>query len=234
MMDLATIQKLFDDKIDGILDEVAVEGLTLLKKILDDSGFADSPGLKDYEVNCHVGGGTVEFEILVDAEGVDEESKRKMRKENEETYRRHAKEVTSKDEARDFVKTYTLTPRGKPQRIVGQRDARLPIKEIRKFKHDARKIEMDRHRAGKLKTSSERYIEHELSAIAPRRLEVDPKTQKLKISLHREIRNTSRKVIFPKHSYQGIAQKFIDQIKDIIAEKFSPELEKIMAKHFGS
>lgn len=232
-MDYAKFRSMLEEAVLSTIDSIAVEGLTALKRILDESGFADSPNLKDYEVTASVSKDSVEFELLIDFEGLDEDSKRKMRKENEEVFDRHANEVKGRSEARDFVKTYTMSPRTKrPERIVGMRDARRPPREGRRFQRDARKIPYDRHRTDASKTSGQRYVEHEFAATAPRGLDVDD-SGKLRIALHREIRNTKKGVIFPKGDYQGIVKKFVEQIEQIMEEKFVPELESIIMQHIS-
>jgi hypothetical protein len=217
---------------DSILDVVAKEGLIALKRTLDAAGFADSPHLKDYEISATAGGGIVEFEILVDVDSIDDESKRKMRKENDAVYKKHAKEVKGRSDAKEFVRTYTMSPKGRPQRIAGRRDARRPARDARKFQADAKKIPADRARSDAGKGSGERYVEHEMNATAPRGMDVD-RSGKLRIALQREIRNTKKKVIFPKGQYQGIVQTFVDKINDIVASKFVPELEKIIAENLS-
>lgn len=202
---------------------------------MDESGFADSEYLKDYQVYAHINSESVEFEILISVEGVEDnskkvlqdESRRKMRKETSAIYQKHSRDVKSKSEAKKFVRTYTLSPKGRPERIVGSRDGRTHAKDARKFQKDGRKTSYDRSRKSPLKNSGERYVEHEFAATSPRGLDVDL-DGKLRISLQREIRNTSRKVIFPQGSYQGIVKNFVNEIKKLIEEKFTPELEAVI------
>lgn len=233
-MELSDFMSQLEGVVDDMMDDVAVQGLTALKRILDDSGFADSPFLKNYEMSASVGNGEVEFEILLDSEAVDEESRRKMRKETETTYKNNTRKVSNrsgKDGAKEFVKTYTMSSKGRPERIVGMRDGRRHKKDGRTFQRDMRKISSDRLKPDALKTSGERYVEHELSATAPRGMDVD-ESGKLRIAIHREIRNTKKKVIFPQGDYQGIVKKFVDEMVDMIETRFAPELEKILAESF--
>ena len=56
---------------DEMVDSVASEGLMILKRLLDGSGFMDSQYLKDYDVLAHVSKRTITYEIVVDMEAVD-------------------------------------------------------------------------------------------------------------------------------------------------------------------
>lgn len=216
---------------EAILEVIAKEGLVALKRVLDESGFAESENLKDYEIFAKLLADSVEFEIVVDVKGIDEQTKRKMRKENEDIYRKQSSLTRSKTEAREFLKIYTMHPKTKkPERIVGLRDARRPPREARRFQRDARKIAYDRARADVQKGSGERYVEHEFAATNPRGMEVD-ELGKLRITMQREIRNTKKGVIFPKDNYQGIIKRFVEQINEIIESKFSPALESILRSH---
>jgi hypothetical protein len=231
-MEMSAMVAMLEDSISSMIDVVATEGLTALKRVLDESGFAESPNLKDYQLTARVTDDMVEFEISIDMEGLDDASKKKVRKENEDVYRNHAKQVRGKGEAKEFVRTYMMSPKGRPQRILGRRDARRPAKNARKPALDSRVMPAMRAHAATPKTSGERDVEHEFAAESPRGLDVD-RDGKLRIALQREIRNTKRKVIFPKDAYQGIVKKFVDELKDIVESKFAPELEDILARHFS-
>ena len=223
---LSDLVDYIEDQIPSIVDVVAHDGLIILKRILDNADFSHSNLLNNYEIYSEASSDSVSFTIELDETALTDESKRKMRKETSNTFRRNARDVQSRGEAREFRSVYMMGPNGRPERILGRRDARKPRKDARRFVKDARKNSVDRGRADFPRNSGERYVDHELSATAPRGMEVED--GKLRITMQREIRNTSKKVIFPKGMYQGIIKQFIDELVDVMENEFSSKLEQLI------
>jgi len=226
-MDVSAFNRLLENVADEMLDPIATEGLKALKQILDGSGFADSPALKDYDLTSSIGNGVVEFVITLNDEGLESETRRKMRDETKNSYRGKSKQVTGLGDADRFVRTYMMRPNGRPERIAGMRDARKTRHEGRKFKQDARTIASDRASKITPKTSGERHVAHQHAAVAPRGMSVED--GKLRIAMQREIRNSS-KTIMPQGSYQGIMRDFVEKLQKIIVDQFSPVLETIVTE----
>lgn len=217
----------------GVIDIVAVEGLKALKNVLDESGFSDSPYLKDYQIYSEVSKNEVSFIIELDEEALSDETKRHIRKETKSKYRINARQVSNRLEAKEFRRVYMMRPDGRPERIQGSRDARKKLKSARRFQKRGGVISEDRNsNQSEAKNSGERYVEHEMSATAPRNMEVDP-SGKLRIVMQREVRNTSQgKVIFPKGMYQGIINKFLEELVGIMEVQFSKELNSIISQAY--
>jgi hypothetical protein len=214
---------------DALLDLVAKEGLRALKRCLDSSGFADSPYLKDYEIYSELSDGEVSFVIELDETALTDESRRKMRKETGSTFKKNARDVEGRGEAKEFRRVYMMDPKGRPERISGSRDARKPRKDARRFTKDARTKAVDRDKVRHTRNAGERYVDHEFKATAPRSMEVE-EDGKLRISMQREIRNTNKKVIFPKGMYQGIIDNFLEELASMMSEQFAKELNVIIAR----
>ena len=214
----------------SVRESIAKEGLVALKNLLDSEGFADSPYLKDYEIYSEINEDVINYVIELNEKAFSDEFKRKMRKETEDKFKKESKKVEGRGEAKDFRKTYMLGPTGRPERIEGSYDARKKLREKRRFAKDARTISDDRRKTKTPLTSSERYVDHEFNATAPRSMEVE-EDGKLRITMQREIRNTEKKVIFPKGQYQGIIKKFLDELTEMMEDKFNQELNSIISRY---
>jgi len=221
------LNHLLEDRILDVLEPIAIKGLTAFKRILDDSGFSSSPYLKDYSIYSEMSKDSVSFHLVLDVFSIEEESMKKMRKESDNIYSKNAREVKNKDEAKEFLRIYMMKPDGKPQRMVGIRDARKKQKSARKPQTDARKVAYDRNKAKNPENAGERLVDKEYASSSPRSLEVLT-DGKLRMTLQREIRNTSRKVIFPKGTYQGIVKELLEEISSIIESSFTRELNAII------
>jgi hypothetical protein len=218
------------DAVLDILEPIATDGLIALKKVLDESGFADSPYLKDYELESEISNEDVTFSILLNERAISDETRRKLRKETDAKLKKSAQNVGNRPEAREYVRSYMMSPNGRPERVQGRRDARKRRTDGRTFPRDARTKAEDRDRVKRTKQSGERYVEHELELTAPRNVEVDP-DGKLRISMQREIRQSGKKMIYPQGNFQGIMDKFLGEIASIISEEFGKNLDQIMKRH---
>lgn len=225
--DFSNLDSILNDKLLDILEPIAVKGLKAFKKILDDSGFADSKYLKDYEIYSEMTRHSVNFHLVINLDSVEEESIRKMRKESEHIYSNNARQVKNRDEAREFLRIYMMKPDGRPQRILGSRNAVIKQKNITKYQRDARKTAYDRENDRNPRNSGERLVSKEFAISSPRSIEVLTEG-KLRLTVQREIRNTNRKVIFPKGTYQGIVKKLLEDVSKIIESSFVEELNRII------
>lgn len=203
-----------DRLVSEMVDAIAKDGLVLLKRVLDSSGFAKSPYLKDYEVYAHVIGDVVAFEILLDVEAVVAEDQAT----------RDAMEASAEDGDESEAKassTYAMGPNG-PQRIVGKtnalRDARSPARDARRPARDARKVARDR------------LIEKEIANITPRSARVD-RDGRLSIALRRTARSDGEGVVMPQGEFQGIIGVFLREISSLISAKFAPGLSEIVGRY---
>lgn len=191
-----TIHVLLNRAVNNVIDDVASDGLYLLRKILNESGFDKSEYLKNYELYAHIIGDNIMFEIVLDIEAVlsdDEITKLAMSQEQ--------KEITEiKDKS---VKTYNLAT--ETHRVRRMRDKRKPAIDTRK-------------------TADDRKAEHTFARVYPRSARVTP-TGKLSLAIKRSTRISERnEIIFPKIRFDGIIKKFMDELCDIVLTRFGPEL----------
>lgn len=197
---------------DSVVDDIAAEGLRVLKRVLDEAGFPKSEYLRDYEVYAHVFGHEITFEIVLDVEAVvpEDELTRKALEEQRE----RAEELE-----REAERTYKLSRKTqRVGRLQGLRDARRPTRDARRPARDARK------------TAGDRLVEHELARLAPRSARVT-RTGKLSVALKRSIRETEREVKFPEDKFQGIIGNFMEELETVVFEKFAPELQKVVERY---
>jgi hypothetical protein len=214
-LDITTsLTSYLDRLVDEMVDAIAKDGLALLKRILDQAGFAKSPYLKDYEVYAHVIGDVVAFEILLDVEAVVAEDQATQ----------DAMEATAEEgdesEAQASA-TYAIGPNG-PQRLVGKtnalRDARTPARDARRPARDARK------------TARDRLIEKEVANITPRSARVD-RDGRLSVALRRTAKTDGEGIVMPQGEFQGIIGVFLREISALISAKFAPGLSEIIGRY---
>lgn len=215
-----------EDQFSKAFGRIVQNAASKVKKILDESGFAETEGLKDYEVIVQANDEGFEIVIMVEADAVAPESIDKFKVETNATNRSRIQEVKGRGDAKAFRETYMMSPRGRPERIAGMRDARLKLKPKLKPARTAFKTSRERLRNPKVKTSSDRYVQHEFAATMPRGLSVED--GKLRISMQRGIRNTSRKVIYPKGNFQGIMNKIVEELNSLVANELSKNLGQII------
>jgi hypothetical protein len=197
---------------DAMVDSVARDGLSILKRLLDGAGFMDSQYLKDYDVLAHVSGRTVTYEVVVNMEAVE------VTPEIQEEMDRARQDIADTVE-----RTYGIGPSG-PQRLSGvrdaRRDARMPARDARRPARDARK------------NSRDRLIGHEVALHAPRSLDVTRKG-KISISFTRTLReDDAGSVSFPRSRFEGVVGKFYDDLTSLILKRFAPAFEAELAGKF--
>lgn len=225
MADFATsLNAMLLRAVESVVDLVAVDGVVALRKVLDESGFAKSEYLRDYEVYAHVQGQVVTFEILITAEAVDMQDPA-----TKEAVDQNAEEDTDREPG---TRTYGMTPTRRPGRLVGRydarRDARTPARDARRdVRQPARTVK------SALKTAQIRLIEHEMALVAPRSMKVN-RQGKVSLRMSRSVEETPEgQVRMPQGEFQGVIGKFVESLKDIIANRFAPELEKILARRLS-
>lgn len=210
MADLATtVHAALQRAADSVLDEVATDGLRVLRQVIHDAGFDKSEYLKNYELYAHVGASSVTFEIVLDVEAVLPED----RATQEAIDQQRAEAERAEAEA---ARTYHLST--KTQSVRRLKDKRSPAKDMRRPPRDARKNAQDR------------LVEHELARFAPRSARVT-RTGKLSVALRRSVRETEKEVVFPQAKFDGIVQKFLDNLKKVVFEKFVPKLRELLEQH---
>jgi len=216
MIDIATpLYAAFQRAADSVVDAVAKEGLTALKRTLDKAKFAKSEYLKDYEVFAHVLGTEIEFEIVLNVESVepaDEMTRRAMEEE----------EVTEEEVLeRELARTYGWHMRG-PRRL---RDVRKPARDARQPARDARQRVGDTR-----KTSKHRLMEHEMALRSPRSATVTPEG-KLSVSMRRSMRETEEEVRMPQGKFQGVINEFMKELREVVTDSFAIKLQEIVSKY---
>jgi hypothetical protein len=212
IMDItSSLQKLLDKALASCVDDIARDGVEALKKILDDYGFSKFEYLKNYEVLAHVSSDSITFEIVVDLEAVEE-----VPEESEEV---------PEDEIPENTKSTFQVSGFSVQRIrrnpvirktgLGAFDARRGPRKTR----DARK------------TSTDRAIEHKIMAHAPRGLSLSP-SGKISVTIKKTAKVDGDGIKIPTDSFQGIMKKIMEAVQSVILERFSLELQRIMAERW--
>lgn len=228
MTDIATsLIVQLERSVDSIRDIIAKDGLRLLQSILRESGFEDSEYLKDYELNAIVNDDEIVYEILIPIDSVEETdlSRQVM------AARKIAIDSIDKKFEEAAVRVYGLSKDNRVHRISSMRDKRKQSRDTKIPSHDTKKKSRDTRLR-----SNVREFEHKIAAAAPRgvgaprSMEVG-KSGKLNISFTRRMKNTSSGFKYPKKDFEGIMGKFLDGMQDLIAEKFVPELSKILSKY---
>lgn len=200
---------------ESVLDEIAKDGLVVLKDLLTREGFTKSEFLRDFDVYAHVLDGEITFEIVLSVDSVvpgDDEAKKAMQQQ-------------ASAALDDAARTYGLSLRS-PRRVIGQRDARRPAADGRR---DARRPARDVR-----KTSKDRLVGHEVSNRAPRNVVIPkggaPRSAtvnsegKLSVVFQRSLRESGSSLRLSKNKFDGIIGRFVDRLQDVIVEKFAPEL----------
>jgi hypothetical protein len=206
--------------VDRVIDSIAKDGLVALKSALDSAGFGEYDSLKNYEVYAHVNNGEIRFEIIVDLESLDEETKQRLRPRDEDEHIRKA------------TKMFAFSGiGGMTRRVTGSaRRLNKPAHDARTKIHDARKPARSGARDA-TKGAEERLAGHELALRAPRGMSITNQG-KLSIVLEKSIQETTRDVRFPQGDFQGVIGDFMDKLNKVVVEKFAPELEDIVSRRF--
>jgi len=211
--------------VDKVIDTIAVDGVSALKKVLDEAGFSKSDLLKDYEVYAHVSGRTITFEILVPADAfdtADPETKAAVDQSRKEAEEAHT----------PGVRTYGFQPTSRPGRLTGRRDAR---RDARKSVWDARKDarKPPKTLTSRAKTAQTRLMEHQSALHAPRSMDVNREGM-VSLRMTKTVEDTpDGGVRLPKGKFQGVMGKFMKSLEDVVADSFVPELEKLLARRLS-
>lgn len=215
--DLSTsLHATFQRAVDAVIDEIAKDGVRILKGVVDSAGFGESEYLKNYDVFAHVDGGEILFEIVIDASALELKDK-------------HAQEIV--EGARPAAvsaaaRTYGMGAGG-VQRQIGRRDARKGSEQRTGRVRDARTPARDAR-----KTSGLRLLGHEMSAHMPRSANVT-RSGKLSVFFRRSLREGTSEIKYPRGKLQGLIQEFVDKLADAVADKFAPELEKMLKRRLS-
>ena len=215
--DILSVQ--LDRVVDSIQDGIAQDGLVVLKKVLDRSGFGKSKHLKNYEVYSHVRPESIVFEILLEFSALDIDME-KIREDSERT---------AKNWEKASKRIYTIISRGGFNRVARMKDNRRPIPSAlnRPKRTKSKMLEWGSGARNAATNANDRQRAHSIAMGAPRDMHVN-REGKLSIQFARQTRTTKSGIHFPQGQFQGIMKEFIDELKNVIAEKFVPELEKIL------
>lgn len=220
-----SLEALFDRAADMVLDQIAVEGLEILRKLLADSGFLHSEFLKNYELSSRIDDGAIIYEISIDFEALSEESKVAV------------EEVATEAEDPEDPNSYsipTLPSRvfARARRIFGRamggmRDAR---KSSRK-NNDAR-VPMSDARRDARTTAFDRKVRRDVAAPAPRKMRVD-RQGKLVVAFRKQIEEVNGEYQYPQGDFEGIIGKFLSELESLLVEKFTPMLQEVIMRNLS-
>jgi len=219
-----SLEALFDSIATSILDDIAVEGLEILRSILADAGFLHSEYLKNYELSSRIEDDAVVYQILIDFESLDDESQVAVQ------------EVETPVEDPTDPNSYsipTLPSRvfARARRILGQtggkRDARRPSRR----NNDARRPIGDARRDART-NSFDRQVARDVSAPAPRKMRVD-RQGKLVVAFRKELKEENGQYQYPSGDFDGIIKQFISELESLLLEKFAPKLEEIIKRYMA-
>jgi len=203
-----------DRALDRVIDSIAIEGVKALQVILDNAGFSKSPYLKDYEIYANVIGHEIVFEILLSMDSVEYE--KEIEEKQEEAKKKQEKQLQDLT-----ARTYGLTRQSrKVTRIYSATDMRRPARDARKGARDARK------------GAAYRLAQHEMINKRPRSAHIT-RQGKLAIEMKRSMRESETQVHLPQGNFEGIIKDIIDKAKEIILDKFLPELSDAIQVRFG-
>jgi hypothetical protein len=218
MADIATsIYAAVQQAVDGVIDSIAVEGVAVLTQVLENEGFSQFEYLKNYRVYAHVKDDEIWFEIILNMESLDDESKA---------------EVLDKDAGKEDLppqnaRVFTRNEFGRVSRIIPIADKRKPARDARtdalrapKHLHDTRVKAEDRHE------------EHEIAAHAPRSLLLNNQGQ-VSIIMKGMVSKNNDTFTYRHKKFEGAIGRFVDKLSNVVVEKFSEELQKIMGRYLA-
>jgi hypothetical protein len=199
----------------SLMDRIAVDGLSALKKTLDEAGVPER--LKQYEIYSHVAGDSILFEIVVDSSRViatDRKTMEAIRSEMSNMREQMMKRV---------MKSFEIGPEG-PRRVV--RDARIAQNDVRMRPMDARRGARDARR--QILDARRKLEDKRIEGIHGMDLTPDGK---LSVTIERSASAGKLGFKYPKGAFQGIMGDFINRLQDAISNNFSEKLESILSKH---
>lgn len=209
-----TLHAAISRAMDGLIEGIAIDGLSALKKTLDEAGVSES--LKQYEIYSHVAGDSILFEIVVDSSKVvatDRKTMEAIRSEASKMRQQMMKRVT---------KSFEMGLEG-PRRVVrdartAKSDARMPTADARRGAREARRPATDARRQ-----LGDKRLE------GPHGMDLTP-DGKLSVTLERSTSTGKLGFKYPKGAFQGIMGDFVDRLQKAVSSGFSAELESILAR----
>ncbi len=209
-----TMDAAISRSMDAVRDNIAVDGVTALKRVLDGAGFPQSDHLKDYEVFAHVNGDTVSFEILLSVEAFDMDDAATKAALEEAELKAEADEAEAEADEAFGTRTYGMQPDNvRPGRLVGMRDVRSSAKSA-------------------FTSSGDRKEAHEAVRLAPRAMRVD-RRGKLSLRMTRSVEPDGDGFRMPKGQFQGVMGEFVEGLRSAVLDNFAPEFERILARQAG-
>lgn len=218
MSDITTsLTAALNQAVRSVSDSIAKDGLVVLRSVLSDAGFNESEYLKDYKAYAHVGNDGIIFEIVLNIEAVE--------KTPAVQEQMNAAQESAEQNALQATRSFGFED-GQLVRVEQFKDIRKGSKtRIRQPQF----VDKRRPSGDTTKGATTRLREHEIAMHAPRSLFVN-REGKLSMMFQRSVRTTKEGVThLPQGKFEGIIKSFLDQLKDVILKKFTPELEKILA-----
>ena len=215
MADIATsIYAAVQRAVDGVIDSIAAEGVAVLTQVLENEGFSRFELLKNYQVYAHVKNDEIWFEIVLNMENLDDDSKNEVKNNGIELPPENAR-------------TFTRNEFGRVGRIVSMTDKRKSTTDAR---NDALRAPKHLHET-KIK-SEDRRGKHEIAAHAPRSLLLNNQGQ-VSILMKGTVSKTDDTFVYHHKKFEGAIGRFVDKFSVVGVEKFSEELQKIMGKYLA-
>jgi hypothetical protein len=203
--------------IDTIIDSIAMEGVEVLTRVLDEE-FAGENHVTDYNVIAHVKDGEIWFEVELSLEALDKESQ--------------AMAGVSTEEPPIGARTFGKTSFGTIGRLLSYKDAR---RDARKRAVNALQtvLKPPQHLHDTTKGARLRSLQHEVARVMPRSLRVDTRARRVSLrlkSMVHERMDGGDTFTYPKDKFEGAIKQFLDRLIPVISKKFAKELEQIMVK----
>jgi hypothetical protein len=84
------------------------------------------------------------------------------------------------------------------------------------------------------KGPEERKMNHRLAMSAPRDMNIN-REGRLSVTFERQTRVAkSGDIHFPQGKFQGIMKRFMDELRQVVLEKFAPQIEKILKNYIST
>lgn len=218
----SNLNSLLDQISSEYMEEVAKEGLVLLRSLLAKSGFLDSEYLKDYELSSHMDGDSVVFEIIINESSISDSSINEVRE--------ISTPVNPNNLPGEQYTIPTIPSRAfaSARRILsgGSRGGSYDARKSSKTSHDARVSASDARRDNRV-TSSDRSLTRDASAPAPRNMRVD-RQGKLVLAFRKQMEENGDTYSYPSGDFSGIVREFLEKLQVFLLEQFAPKLEEII------
>ncbi len=190
--------------IDDVIDSIATDGLQVLNRVLKNANFSKSEFLKNYELFAHVSDKEILFEIVLDIEAV--------LPENIGAEKEMQEQKSSESPIDDSAKTYHLSKKTKRVRRIRRSirdesivDSGIPLKDARQG-------------------SKNKLVKNDLMRISPRSMSLRS-SGKVSIGFKRSLKiSRLGQLIFPQSRFDTVIKDFINELREVIFEKFTPHL----------